>query len=100
MVNTLHASARQRVGPSVTTMKNFIVLMALVDADYKFIWADVGSMGAASDVQIHNSELKELAEGGALGLLFPDPLPNDFRDVPYFFVGDDAFTLRETLVKP
>ena len=51
-----------------------VVLMALVDADYKFIWADVGSMGAASDLQVYNnSELKELAEGGVLGLPLPDP---------------------------
>ena len=78
-----------------------IVLMALVDADYKFIWADVGSTGAASDAQIYNnSELKELVEDGLLGLPPPDPLPHDTQDVPYFFLGDDAFTLRETMMKP
>ena len=34
--------------------------MALVDADYKFIWADIGGMGSTSDAQIYNtSELKE-----------------------------------------
>ena len=46
----------------------------------------------------NNSELKELAEGGALGLPFPDPLPIDFQDIPYFFLR--AFVLRETLMKP
>ncbi|XP_033761212.1 uncharacterized protein LOC117342994 [Pecten maximus] len=36
-----------------------IVLLALVDADYKIIWADIGGRGAASDAQIWNdSDLK------------------------------------------
>ncbi|KAK7097769.1 hypothetical protein V1264_004700 [Littorina saxatilis] len=30
-----------------------IVLMALVDADYKFIWADIGGTGSSSDAQIY-----------------------------------------------
>ena len=75
--------------------------MALVDADYKFIWADIGGMGSASDAQIYNaSELKECVEDGSLGLPDPDPLPNDSQDVPYFFVGDDAFALRPNMMKP
>lgn len=32
-----------------------IVLMALEDADYKFIWADVGGTGSASDAQIYKN---------------------------------------------
>ncbi|KAK7097241.1 putative nuclease HARBI1 [Littorina saxatilis] len=37
-----------------------LMLMALVDADYKFIWADISGTGSASDAQIYNScELKE-----------------------------------------
>ena len=36
------------------------VLMALVDADYKFLWIDVGSDGSSNDASIYNgSELKE-----------------------------------------
>ncbi|XP_795502.2 protein ALP1-like [Strongylocentrotus purpuratus] len=78
-----------------------VVLMALVDADYRFIWADIGGMGSASDAQIYNaSELKACVEGGSLGFPDPDPLPNDNQDMSYFFVGDDAFALRPTMMKP
>ncbi|XP_041367086.1 uncharacterized protein LOC121381797 [Gigantopelta aegis] len=77
-----------------------IVLMALVDADYKFLWADVGSPGASPDAQIYNeSELREMAEDGTIGFPAPDPLPNDYKDVPYFFVVDDAFGLRKHTMK-
>ena len=59
--------------------------MALVHADYKFIWAVIGGMGSASDSQIYNaSELKECVEDGSLGFLDPEPPPNDNREVPYF----------------
>ena len=75
-----------------------IILLALVDADYKFIWADVGGAGSASDAQIYSdSELKQCAEDGTLG---PEPLPNDTQNAPYYFVGDDAFSLRSTMMKP
>ena len=75
-------------------------MMALVDADYKLIWADATSPGSASDVQVYNSsELKESSENGVLGLSLPDFLPHDYQDVPYYFMGDDAFALRETMMK-
>ena len=78
-----------------------IVLLALVDADYKFLWVDLGGAGSASDAQIYNnSELRECVEDGTLGFPEPEPLPNDTEDVPYFFVGDDAFALRPTMMKP
>ncbi len=42
-----------------------IILMALVDADYKFIWIVLGDNGSASDAQIFNSsELRECIESG------------------------------------
>ena len=31
-----------------------IVLMALVDADYKFLWIDVGSDESSNDASIYN----------------------------------------------
>jgi len=78
-----------------------IVLMGLVDADYKFIWADVGGLGHQSDAQIYNdSELKDCLDNGHLHLPAPAPLPHDDQDMPYFFLGDDAFALRTSFTKP
>ena len=31
---------------------------------------------------------------------FPDPLPGDDRDMPYFIVANDTFALRTWLMKP
>ena len=55
---------------------------------------NVGGTGSASDAQTYNDyELRECAED-------PDPMPNDYQDVPYFFIGDDAFALRPIMMKP
>ncbi|XP_060566390.1 uncharacterized protein LOC132725307 [Ruditapes philippinarum] len=68
-----------------------IVLMALVDADNKFIWLDVGPDGAASDAQIYNEcELKDVLQNKTIGFLI---LSN-------FFVADNAFQLRTDMMKP
>jgi hypothetical protein len=45
-----------------------IVLLALVDADYKFMWIDAGSNGSASDAQIFNGcELKAAIQDNTVG---------------------------------
>lgn len=78
-----------------------VILMALVDADYKFSWVEVGCNGTAGDAQVFNSsELREAIEAGILNLPPPDELPNDDKDMPYFLVGDDAFALKKWLMKP
>ena len=81
-----------------------IVLLALVDADYRFIWADIGGRGASSDAQMWNqSELKESIEDSQVNVLnIPPPavLPHDTKPLPYFILGDDAFALKPTLMKP
>ncbi len=65
-----------------------IVLLALVDADYKFLWADIGGRGAASDAQIWNdSDLKEATESAEINHPPPEPLPNDTQPVDWFYLG-------------
>jgi len=78
-----------------------IVLLGLVDSDYKFLWANVGAPGSYSDCGVFNrSALEPALREGTLGLPRPSPLPHDDRPTPYFLVGDDAFPLREYMVKP
>ena len=78
-----------------------VVLLALCDADYKFIWTDIGGIGHQSDCQLYNhSELKAAIDQNILNLPPADPLPHDEEDFPYFFLGDDAFPLRQHMMKP
>ena len=65
-----------------------IVMLALVDGQYKFRWVDAGTEGSCSDGQIFNaSQLKRRIEDGG-------------RDVPYLILADDAFALKTWLMKP
>ncbi len=69
-----------------------IVLMALVDADNKFIWIDVGANDSASDAKIFNSsELCVRIESGDIVLPANAPVPSDDRPTPFFIIGDVAF---------
>ena len=87
-----------------------IVLMAVVDADYNFIFADVGCQGRISDGGVMKNTIfwKKLVNN-ALHLPEPTPLPlslsqnlvDDERiPVPYFLAGDDAFSLEPNVMKP
>lgn len=79
-----------------------IVLMAVVDSDYRFIAVDVGAYGRDSDSNIFNNwvfgqKLKE----NRLNLPEPKPLPgNNGPPLPYVFLGDEAFPLNNNFLKP
>ena len=77
------------------------MLLALVDANYKFIYVDAGANGAGSDSGIFNNiELKRRFEANTLGLPTPEPLVPGHQPLPYFVIGDDAFALKTWMTKP
>ena len=77
----------------------FSLVLALVDAEYKFLWVNVGASGSSSDAQIF-SKRKQKIENGTLGLPPPKPMGPEGPDLHYFLLGDDDFALMSWLVKP
>ena len=70
-----------------------VILMALVDAKYRFRWVDIGTEGSFSDAQIvNNGELREKIED--------EPIEPGGPDLPYFILAVDAFALKTWLMKP
>ena len=52
-----------------------LVLLALVDAEYRFLWIVSGSNVSSSDAQIFNrGNLREKIEDDSLRFLAPEPL--------------------------
>lgn len=69
----------------------------------RFIFVDVGGEGSVGDASIWNRcKLKAKIESGSVGL--PDacvlPQANDSIKVPHHIVGDSAFQLGTSLMKP
>lgn len=78
-----------------------IVLLGLVDHDYKFLFADIGCQGRISDGGVfRNSLLWHKICSDDLNLPPPTPLPDSTKDVPYVFLGDGAFALSTHIMKP
>lgn len=78
-----------------------VVLMAVVDAQLRFVWVDVGTNGRASDRGIWNRcSLKHGLETNTLNVPRPSPLLGTAEDFPYVIVGDEGFTLSEKLLIP
>ena len=75
--------------------------MALVDANYKFLYVGIGVNGLCSDGGVfRETGLRKAVEGGRAGTPPPALLTNDNHPIPYAFVGDDAFGLRTWIMKP
>lgn len=77
-----------------------IVLLAIVDADCKFICVDIGSYGKEGDSGIFNKSI--IAENIRTGDYFPfsGKLPNSNEILPYVHIGDEAFRLDRHMMRP
>jgi hypothetical protein len=75
--------------------------MALVDAHYRFIFIDFGAQGRCSDAGIFSEcELNQAMLTNAINVPVPSKLPGTQEVFPYVVVADDAFPLREGIMKP
>ena len=72
-----------------------------VDARYRFSYISVGAQGRASDAGVFaESDFKQALDSGLLNLPAAALLPGSDMQIPYMFVGDDAYPLRLDLMKP
>ena len=76
-----------------------IVLMALVDAEYRFIWASVGAPGNPHDsTLLQSTDLwKKIVDGKVIPNV-PQQVEN--VEIPPLILGDGAFPLRTWIMKP
>ena len=73
--------------------------MAVADADYRFIYMDVGAYGSESDSSVlRKSKFGKAMNEGKLNI--PPDLEVYGSSIPYFFLGDDAFPLTKNIMKP
>lgn len=78
-----------------------IILLALADSDYNFLFADIGTHGRMSDGGVFNdSLLYERIHGNDDNFPESVPLPGRNMPVPYVFVSDAAFALSRRVMKP
>ena len=80
-----------------------LVLMALVDAEVRFIAIDVGSYGCNSDGGIFsNSAMGRAVQSNKFNIPAPTPLPEaaQLGHLPYVIVGDEAFPSKTYLFRP
>lgn len=78
-----------------------MVLMAIVDAKYRFTMIDVGAYGKDSDAGVFsNSTIYRNLASGNIKLPEDTQLPNSDLKTPFVFLGDEAFPLRTYLMRP
>ena len=106
-VDGKHNAVRQPPGSGSLffNYKNYfsIVLMAVVDAGYRFIMVDVGNYGSNSDTGIwKNSVIGRWQINDDLGLPPRKLLPGypEAGLIPHCFVGDEAFGLAQNMMRP
>lgn len=75
--------------------------MAVIDTNYNYIFIDVGAYGKECDSNVFKETAfwKSLVNK-TLNLPKPAQLEESNIDLPYIFVGDEAFALHENILRP
>ncbi|XP_054706579.1 uncharacterized protein LOC129216389 [Uloborus diversus] len=78
-----------------------VVLLGIVGPEYKFIAVDVGSYGREGDAGIFpKSKMGQKIISGQFPFPLPSFLPHSNKLLPHVLLGDSAFALTETMMKP
>lgn len=100
----IRIKAPSNTGSAYINYKGYfsIVLLALVDADGLFVTIDVGENGRNSDGRAFQaSALGQAMQREDLNLPDHSPLPGEVQPMPYYFVADEAFSLKKkNVMKP
>lgn len=80
-----------------------VVLMAICDAQYKFIMVDIGAYGSSSDGGVFSASAfgkSWLNNDAALQIPLDEQLPGTTIKTPLALVADEAFPLRSNILRP
>lgn len=76
-------------------------ILALVDSDYRFIFADIADPGSISPVGVfQNSSFWQNIESDTLNLPSDTPLPGRENNVPYVFLSSGPFPSYKHILRP
>ncbi|XP_069683589.1 uncharacterized protein [Periplaneta americana] len=93
----VHAS---RGAPSNSYTRKFsVVLLALVDAHYRFVSVDIGAYGKTSGI-LSSSNMGKALESGSLNIPTKNELPGSNLRAPYVILGDESFPMKTYLMRP
>ncbi|XP_069624175.1 uncharacterized protein [Ranitomeya imitator] len=79
-----------------------VVLLALVDSNYRFIIVDIGAYGRTGDSRVFSSSIMgRRLRNNELDLPPPSHIPGANLDaVPYMMVADEVFQLSRNVMRP
>lgn len=78
-----------------------IVLLGISDAQYRFLYVNIGAYGSSSDAGVlAYSELGNRLASEEMNFPEPSPILEGHRNIPYFLIGDEAFGLKNYSMIP
>lgn len=75
--------------------------MGIANARYEFIMCDIGTNGRVSDGGVlENTIFYDKLTNHTLQIPTPSSIGNNSEQLPFVFIGDEAFSLRRDFLKP